>query len=109
MPQFSGDLVQAAPFNTDDKEAVYKAIFTRRDVRSQFLPREIPNEVLNRLLLAEILGLPDYVVPVAYLCFGYVEVLYQKPELEAKGWRNCLDLQALVFHDRWGEKGGEEV
>ncbi len=231
MPQISSDLAHAAPFNSDDKDAVYKAIFTRRDVRSQFLPRDIPDEVLNRLLLAahhapsvgfmqpwnfivikatetrnrisgafskanaeaaelfgdsrkalygalklegikqapvnlcitcdrerggpvvlgrthnrdtdlystvcavqnlmlaaraegigagwvsifneaeirEILALPDHIVPVAYLCLGYVEELYQKPELEAKGWRNRLDLQSLVFHDRWGEKDGAQV
>lgn len=231
MPNTSGDLAHAASFNGEDKDAVYKAIFTRRDVRSQFLSREIPDEVLNRLLLAahhapsvgfmqpwnfivikaaetrnrvsdafakanaeaaelfsdkrkalysalklegikqapinlcitcdrerggpvvlgrthnrdtdlystvcavqnlmlaaraegigagwvsifneadirEILALPNHIVPVAYLCLGYVEELYQKPELEVKGWRNRLDLQSLVFHNRWGEKDGEQV
>ncbi len=231
MPNTSGELAHAAPFNGDDKDAVYKAILTRRDVRSQFLPREIPDDVLNRLLMAahhapsvgfmqpwnfifikaaetrnrisdafakanaeaaelfsdkrktlystlklegikqspinlcitcdrerggpvvlgrthnrdtdlystvcavqnlmlaaraegigagwvsifndadirEILALPEHVVPVAYLCLGYVEELFQKPELEVKGWRNRLDLQTLVFHDRWGEKDGEQV
>lgn len=231
MSHISADLAQAAPFSTDDKEAVYKAIFTRRDVRSQFLPRAIPNEILNRLLLAahhapsvgfmqpwnfiviksqetrakvksafekanaeaaalfkderkalysaiklegikqapinlcitcdrerggpvilgrthnrdtdlystvcavqnlwlaaraeglgvgwvsifnetdirDILNLPKHVVPVAYLCLGYVDELYLKPELEAKGWSSRLDLQSLVFHDRWGENHGESV
>lgn len=231
MPNTSGDLAHAASFNGEDKDAVYKAIFTRRDVRSQFLSREIPGEILNRLLLAahhapsvgfmqpwnfivikaaetrnrvsnafakanaeatelfsdkrkalysalklegikqapinlcitcdrerggpvvlgrthnrdtdlystvcavqnlmlaaraegigagwvsifneadirEILALPNHIVPVAYLCLGYVEELYQKPELEVKGWRNRLDLQSLVFHNRWGEKDGEQV
>ena len=226
MPHLSGNLAHVSAFNTSDKDAVYRAIFTRRDVRSQFLQREIADDVLNKLLLAahhapsvgfmqpwnfivikseearsrvsaafakanaeaaslfgderkalysslklegikqapinlcitcdrerggpvvlgrthnrdtdlystvcavqnlwlaaraeglgvgwvsifndtdirEILYLPDHVVPVAYLCVGYVEELYQKPELEAKGWRERLDLQSLVFHDRWGEK-----
>lgn len=226
MLQNSSDLAQASAFNTNDKDAVYRAIFTRRDVRSQFLPCAIPDDVLNRLLLAahhapsvgfmqpwnfiviksgetrsrvagafakanaeaaalfkderkalysslklegikqapvnlcitcdrerggpvvlgrthnrdtdlystvcavqnlwlaaraeglgvgwvsilndadirEILALPDHVVSVAYLCLGYVDELYQKPELESNGWRERLDLQSLVFHDRWGEK-----
>lgn len=34
-----------------------------------------------------ILNLPDHVVPVAYLCIGHVDSLYQTPELQAKGWR----------------------
>lgn len=228
MPQISGDLAQATAFNAADKDAVYRAIFTRRDVRSQFLSRAIPDDVLNRLLLAahhapsvgfmqpwnfivikspdtralasrafikanseaeglftdgrkglysslklegilqapinlcitcdrerggpvvlgrthnrdtdlystvcavqnlwlaaraeglgvgwvsifndadirEILALPDHVVPVAYLCLGYVDELYQKPELEAKGWQERLDLMSLVFSNRWGEKDG---
>lgn len=34
------------------REAVYRAIFTRRDIRSQFLPEPIEDEVLARLLMA---------------------------------------------------------
>ena len=226
MPQLSDDLAQVSAFSATEKEAVYRAIFTRRDVRSQFLPRPIPDEILNRLLLAahhapsvgfmqpwnfiviksqetrnrvsdaftkanseaerlftddrkalysslklegikqapinlcitcdrerggpvvlgrthnrdtdlystvcavqnlwlaaraeglgvgwvsifnevdirQILALPNHVVPIAYLCLGYVDELYQIPELEAKGWSKRLDLESLVFHDRWGEK-----
>ncbi len=45
-------LVEAGPFSAEEREAVYRAIFTRRDVRSQFLPQAIPPDVLDRLLLA---------------------------------------------------------
>ncbi|HBM40652.1 MAG TPA: 5,6-dimethylbenzimidazole synthase, partial [Sulfitobacter sp.] len=31
-------LAPAAPFSDAERDAVYKAIFTRRDVRDQFLP-----------------------------------------------------------------------
>lgn len=214
----------AGPFSRAEREAVYRAIFTRRDVRSQFLPEPIPDEVLNRVLLAAhhapsvgfmqpwnfiviraaetkariraafaaanaeaevlfegqrralysalklegigdapinlcitcdrsrggphvlgrshnrdtdlystvcavqnlwlaaraegvgvgwvsifrdqelrgILGLPEHVVPVAYLCLGYVKELHQQPELEARGWRKRLDLAGLVFSESWG-------
>lgn len=39
-------------FNESEKAAVYRAIHERRDVRSQFLPDPIPEEVLKRLLTA---------------------------------------------------------
>ncbi len=35
-----------------EKAALYKVIFARRDVRSDFLPDEIPEEVVSRILLA---------------------------------------------------------
>jgi 5,6-dimethylbenzimidazole synthase len=35
-----------------EKEGLYKAIFSRRDVRSHFISKEIPNDVLLRILNA---------------------------------------------------------
>ena len=35
-----------------DRNALYKIIFSRRDVRGQFLPDEIPDDVLSRVLYA---------------------------------------------------------
>jgi 5,6-dimethylbenzimidazole synthase len=39
-------------FTRSEQAAVYRAIFERRDVRRNFLPTPIPDEVLNRLLNA---------------------------------------------------------
>jgi 5,6-dimethylbenzimidazole synthase len=39
-------------FTEDEREAVYRAIFERRDVRREFLPDPIPEPVLQRLLRA---------------------------------------------------------
>lgn len=39
-------------FSDEDVAAVYRTIFNRRDVRGQFLPDPIPDEVLSRLLMA---------------------------------------------------------
>ena len=39
-------------FSDADRDAVYRAIHTRRDVRSEFLPDAISDEVLARLLYA---------------------------------------------------------
>lgn len=216
-------LAQAQPFADAERDAVYKAIFTRRDVRDQFLPDPFPDDVLRRLLqaahhapsvgfmqpwnfiiirnqavrdrvadafgqanaeaaqmfpqerqskykslklegirkaplnlcvtcdrdrggnvvlgrthnssmdlystvcavqnlwlaaraegigmgwvsifrdadLKPILGIPDRIEIVAYLCLGYVDQLYEQPELEVKGWNKRLCLDELIFEEGW--------
>ncbi|MDD7971205.1 5,6-dimethylbenzimidazole synthase [Roseinatronobacter alkalisoli] len=59
--------------------------------------------------IRSILNLPEHVVPVAYLCIGHVDTLYESPELQAKGWRDRLALSDLVFQDRWGNPPGPTV
>ena len=39
-------------FSDDERAAVYRAIFTRRDVRGQFTPEPVPDETLARVLTA---------------------------------------------------------
>jgi 5,6-dimethylbenzimidazole synthase len=41
-----------AEFSSDERDAVYKCIFNRRDVRGQFRPDPIPDDVLARILRA---------------------------------------------------------
>ncbi len=216
-------LAQAAPFSTAERDAVYKAIHTRRDVRDQFLPDPVPDDVLRRLLeaahhapsvglsqpwnfiviraqqdrdrvwrafqdanaeaaemfegarrdtytslklegirkapvnicvtcdrsrggkvvlgrthnpnmdvystvcaiqnlwlaaraegigmgwvsifrdadLRTILGIPDRIEIVGYLCLGYVDELYDRPELEVKGWSRRLPLDEMIFDGKW--------
>jgi 5,6-dimethylbenzimidazole synthase len=220
------DVAPAAPFSEAERAAVYRAIFTRRDVRNEFLEKEIPQDVLMRILdaahhapsvgymqpwnfvvvrdqgvrcavhaafehaaraeekmiepskrllyrslklegilkaplnicvtcdrnrngatglgrtqqpdtdilsaacavqnlwlaaraegvgvgwvsilreneLRAILSIPDGVAVVAYLCAGYVDRAYLRPELEVKKWAQRLALEDLVFEDRWGER-----
>lgn len=45
-------LKPAEAFSQSDRAAVYRAIETRRDVRNEFLPKPIPDDVLNNLLKA---------------------------------------------------------
>lgn len=219
----TSELAQAGPFLAAEREAVYKAIFTRRDVRDQFLPEPVPDDVTRRLLeaahnapsvglmqpwnfitirdqsirnrvadafaqaneeaaalfaperrskykslklegirkaplnicvtcdrerdgnvvlgrthnqsmdlystvcavqnlwlaaraegigmgwvsifrdadLKSILGIPDRIEIVAYLCLGYVDELYERPELEVKGWSRRLPLDELIFEECW--------
>lgn len=39
-------------FPEAERDAVYRAILSRRDVRGQFLPDTVPDEVLSRVLMA---------------------------------------------------------
>lgn len=57
--------------------------------------------------LRRVLGLPDHVVPVAYLCVGHVRALFEGPELQARGWAERQPLESLIFADRWGGDGAE--
>ncbi|MDQ0996449.1 5,6-dimethylbenzimidazole synthase [Phyllobacterium ifriqiyense] len=53
--------------------------------------------------MRQILGIPDHVEIVAYLCLGYVDELFDAPELEKKGWRKRIQLQDLIFEEGWGQ------
>lgn len=57
--------------------------------------------------LGSIFELPDHVVPVAYLCLGYVEYFRSGPELEDRGWDKRLPVDSLVFTDHWGSQAQE--
>ncbi|AGA26661.1 5,6-dimethylbenzimidazole synthase [Singulisphaera acidiphila] len=52
--------------------------------------------------LRQILALPTEVVPVAYLCLGRVVEFPASPELQRLGWLNRVELEPLVYEDRWG-------
>ena len=49
---FDHALSPARPFSGEEREAIYRAIETRRDVRDQFLPDPLPDDLIERLLRA---------------------------------------------------------
>ena len=51
--------------------------------------------------LRSILGLPDHVAIVAYLCLGHVEDLFDGPELAARGWATQDQLESVVMEEGW--------
>jgi 5,6-dimethylbenzimidazole synthase len=53
--------------------------------------------------LASLLQLPVGVVPVAYLCLGYVSEFLAEPELQQAGWRQRLPVGRVIHANRWGE------
>jgi 5,6-dimethylbenzimidazole synthase len=58
--------------------------------------------ILDPAELARLVGLPERVVPVAYLCLGYLSEALPEPELQAAGWRGRVPLGGLIHRDRWG-------
>jgi 5,6-dimethylbenzimidazole synthase len=56
--------------------------------------------------LKRVLEIPEVVIPVAYLCLGYVREFLARPELELAGWLPRLPLDELIFCERWGQKSG---
>lgn len=54
--------------------------------------------------LAELLGIPAGIRPVAWLCVGPVTHMEDTPDLERVGWRSRLDLAAVSHRDRWGNR-----
>lgn len=58
--------------------------------------------ILRNEELKSILKIPSHIIPVAYLCLGYVRHFLKKPELELKGWRKRESLQKLVHYNQWG-------
>lgn len=57
--------------------------------------------ILSNGVLREVLGMPERVVPVAYLCLGYVEEFAEKPDLERAGWLPRLPLERVVNYEKW--------
>jgi 5,6-dimethylbenzimidazole synthase len=60
--------------------------------------------ILDLENLRSVLGIPEHVIPVAYLCLGYVSEFDTRPELEQRGWESREPLENLLHFDRWGEQ-----
>jgi len=63
--------------------------------------------ILSNETLKENLDLPEHVIPVAYLCLGYVENFAEKPDLEKAGWLSRLELSDVVFYEKWNKSENE--
>jgi 5,6-dimethylbenzimidazole synthase len=65
--------------------------------------------IIDPRRLREILGIPGEIVPIAYLCVGYVSSFHQTPELEQRGWCKREALKSLVSVDGWGNGVDDEL
>ena len=51
--------------------------------------------------LSDLLGIPEGIRPVAWLCIGPVSHVEAVPDLERHGWRSRLPLEQVLHHDHW--------
>jgi 5,6-dimethylbenzimidazole synthase len=51
--------------------------------------------------LARIFAIPSHVIPLAYLCIGYVPDFPQRPVLETAQWAKRLPPRGLLHFDGW--------
>jgi len=59
--------------------------------------------ILDPSRLRSALNIPEHMIPVAYLCLGYVSHFASEPELERRGWENRVPLEQVVFYDSYDE------
>jgi 5,6-dimethylbenzimidazole synthase len=57
--------------------------------------------ILDPDRLREILDIPENIVPVGYLCLGYVDCFATEPDLERFGWESRIPLERVVSYDRY--------
>ena len=57
--------------------------------------------ILDPTRLREILHVPGEVLPVAYLCLGYVDRFAAEPELERFGWESRIPLDDVVSYEKY--------
>ncbi|MDH5638537.1 MAG: 5,6-dimethylbenzimidazole synthase [Nitrospinota bacterium] len=60
--------------------------------------------ILRNETLREIFKIPDHVIPVAYLCVGWVKEFPEDPLLRAIGWLPYRPMEDIVFSETWGER-----
>ena len=59
--------------------------------------------ILDPIRLRTVLEIPDHILPVAYLCIGYVDQFASQPELERSGWEKRVLLETAVSYDTYSE------
>jgi len=64
--------------------------------------------ILSNDTLREVLDIPEHVVPIAYLCLGYVDDFAKKPDLETAGWLPRLELKDVVYFEKWNDKENKD-
>ncbi len=57
--------------------------------------------IVRNEALRSIFAIPRPIVPVAYLCIGYVESFPSRPVLEKAGWAERLSPRKLLHFDSW--------
>jgi 5,6-dimethylbenzimidazole synthase len=64
--------------------------------------------IVSNSEIREILGIPEHVSPIAYLCLGYVSEFEEIPDLQRTGWLSRLKLENVVCYEKWRAYQSEE-
>lgn len=59
--------------------------------------------ILRNDALTETFSIPDDVIPIAYLCVGYVREFPRRPVLASVDWAQRLPPRSLIHFDSWND------
>jgi 5,6-dimethylbenzimidazole synthase len=65
--------------------------------------------IIDGSALKSLFGIPEHVVPIAYLCVGPVSEFAARPDLETKGWRQRLPVSELIMSETYDGAGEERL
>jgi 5,6-dimethylbenzimidazole synthase len=60
--------------------------------------------ILDPDQLRSILNIPPAIVPIAYLCIGYVDKFAPRPDLEIFGWEKRNPLESVISFDQYDSR-----
>jgi 5,6-dimethylbenzimidazole synthase len=60
--------------------------------------------ILDHEKLKRVIGVPQSVTVLAYLCLGYVSKFEERPDLETAGWRSRIPVDRLIHNESWGNR-----
>lgn len=60
--------------------------------------------ILSNEIIKQVLDIPERVIPIAYLCLGYVDEFATEPDLQTAKWLPRLELEDVVFYEKWEQK-----
>ena len=60
--------------------------------------------ILQPQRLRELLHIPEHLLPVAYLCLGYVDEFAGQPDLERAGWEQRVPLEEVLHYEVYADE-----
>lgn len=64
--------------------------------------------VLDKDALKRVLNIPANVIPIAYLCLGYVDQFSAEPDLERAGWEHRIPLDKVLGFEQYDPRWSAE-
>jgi 5,6-dimethylbenzimidazole synthase len=65
--------------------------------------------ILDPARLRRLLRIPEEIVPVGYLCLGYVDRFCDEPDLERYGWESRIPMEQVVSYELYRDPGEAEA